>query len=1787
MSSPGSCAAAHAQGLAVILDVVYNHVGASGVTALEAFGPYFTDKYETPWGRAINFDDADCDPVREWVLQSACGWVSEFGIDGLRLDAIHAIHDSSAEHIVAAVSRRAGAARPGALVIAESGLNDPKVMRPPERGGWGCAAAWADDYHHVMRTLVTDERDGYYAEFGEVAQFAKALHRPHVHDGVYSSFRRRRFGAPADDVPPERFVVFSQDHDQVGNRAFGDRMPPQARPLAAFCTLLAPFTPMLFMGEEYGESAPFQFFSDHIDEEIATATRDGRRAEFASFAQFGEEIPDPQDPATFERSKLTRRRDPELAALYERLIAARRELGSAEASEIRVRRGRAVGALPAGRVRARVQLLGVRAAAPVRGQPRARLRSGRAGRGRMCRAPASVRSAASMTQQWPGRPFPLGASWDGGGTNFALFSEHAEGVTLCLFDDDDNETCVEMRERRALNWHCYLPDVGPGQRYGFRVRGPYAPLEGHRFNPAKLLIDPYAKAIDGVVDWSGEANLLPYIPYGGEDDDLQPDDEDNVAAIPKSVVIDDAFFWEGDRPPAIPFAETVIYETHVKGFTMTHPEIREDLRGTFGGLASEPALAYLVDLGITAVELLPIHHIANEPMLAGTGLNNYWGYSTIGYFAPHCDYASTGRRGEQVREFKGMVKALHRAGIEVILDVVYNHTAEGDHLGPMLSFKGVDNIAYYRLEPGDLRHYRDFTGTGNSLNPVHPSVLRLIMDSLRYWVTECHVDGFRFDLASALAREFFDVDRLSAFFDVIHQDPVLSQVKLIAEPWDVGPGGYQVGNFPVLWSEWNGKYRDTMRDFWRGHTNRGDFASRLAGSSDLYAADGRDPFASINFITAHDGFTLRDLVSYEAKHNDDNLEDNRDGTDDNRSWNCGVEGPTDDPAVRALRIRQQRNFLTTLLVSQGTPMLLGGDERSRSQNGNNNAWCQDNELSWYAWEEHPEAEALRDFTRRLIRLRRDHPVLRRESFLRGADVDGSGLPDVGWFGPDGQPMRSRDWEDGEQLLAMFLNGGAIPKPGEHGEKILDDSFLLLFNGADEDRPFTLPRRLFGNRWELELSTADAGPPARERPVRRPRAGGDGGPLPDDSPPGVVMAELRCTYRLQLVPSFGFAEARALIPYLRDLGVSHLYLSPSLQAREGSTHGYDIVDPSRLSSALGGEAEFELLAREARDAGLGIVLDVVPNHLAADEADRYWADPELRARFFDIDPVTGRHRRFFDIDDLAAVRQEEPEVFEATHARVLALVREGAVDGLRVDHPDGLADPAGYFARLRRAGAEQVWIEKILDPGEPLRDWPVTGTVGYEFLDDVCALFVDPAGEPALTALWERVSEDPRRFGEYATEAKVEQLRGPFAPELERLWRELPEDSGVSLDDLLAAVAALPVYRTYVDPSAAAVDPLDEAALSEAVAAGMRQSIADMLLLRARVPASFVTRFQQTTPAVMAKGVEDTAFYRYCRLLALNDVGGDPSRFGLAVEDFHAAQLERAQRFPLGLLTTQTHDTKRSDDVRARLAVLAAIPEEWGRAVDRWLSLTEGLRTGGAPDDVERYLIFQTLVGAWPIELERMQAYMEKALREAKRNSNWIEPSEEWEAGVLAFCAALYDNRAFLEEFEPFVDRVAALGDRVSLAQVALKLTCPGVPDIFQGHELPRRTLVDPDNRRPVDWDENQARLRRLMGGGRPGPEERKLLVTVRLLELRARRPEPFAGGYEPIDAGPGVCAFGRGGEVVVAVAVRPADGSVSWTVALPAGSWREVLGGSVFSDELPLAEALGEFGVAVLERVSG
>ena len=671
-------------------------------------------------------------------------------------------------------------------------------------------------------------------------------------------------------------------------------------------------------------------------------------------------------------------------------------------------------------------------------------------------------------QVWPGSPYPLGATYDGMGTNFSLFSEIADRVQLCLFDDGGRETMIDLPEVDGFVWHGYLPNIGPGQRYGYRVHGPYDPGSGQRANPHKLLLDPYAKAIDGKVDWHPSL-------FGYEFE--RPDrrnDENSAPFLPKAVVVNPYFNWGTDRPPARPYNETVIYEAHVKGLTFLNRDIPLEMRGTYAGLSHPAMIDHFQKLGVTAVELMPVHQFVHDHSLRQRGLRNYWGYNTIGFLAPDAAYSSSGTAGQQVQEFKAMVRDLHEAGIEVILDVVYNHTAEGNHFGPTLSMRGIDNASYYRLVDGQPEYYMDYTGTGNTLNVRHPHTLQLIMDSLRYWVLEMHVDGFRFDLAATLAREFYDVDRLSAFFDLVQQDPTVSQVKLIAEPWDVGPGGYQVGNFPPQWTEWNGKFRDTVRDFWRGEpATLGEFAARITGSPDLYEHSSRRPVASINFVTAHDGFTLRDLVSYNEKHNEANGEGNRDGESHNRSWNCGVEGDTDDLEILELRAQQRRNFIATLFLSQGVPMLLHGDETGRTQRGNNNGYCQDNDITWLDWA-HVDDELLR-FTAAVSQLRREHPVFRRRRFFDGRPVrrgEGTRLPDIAWFTPDSQEMTEEDWEAGfGKSVAVFLNGEGIPDRNARGERVVDDSFIMIFNAHDGSIDFTLPPSAWGAKWEIVLDTA--------------------------------------------------------------------------------------------------------------------------------------------------------------------------------------------------------------------------------------------------------------------------------------------------------------------------------------------------------------------------------------------------------------------------------------------------------------------------------------------------------------------------------------------------------------------------------------------------------------------------------------------------------------------------------------------------------------------------------------------
>jgi isoamylase len=671
-------------------------------------------------------------------------------------------------------------------------------------------------------------------------------------------------------------------------------------------------------------------------------------------------------------------------------------------------------------------------------------------------------------QVWPGSPYPLGATYDGMGTNFSLFSEVADRVDLCLFDDAGRETTIDLPEVDGFVWHGYLPNIGPGQRYGYRVHGPYDPGAGQRCNPHKLLLDPYAKAIDGKVDWHPSL-----FAYQFERPDRRNDD-DSAPFLPKAVVINPYFNWGTDRPPARPYNETVIYEAHVKGLTFLNKNIPLEMRGTYAGLSHPAMIEHFQRLGVTAVELMPVHQFIHDHALRQRGLRNYWGYNTIGFFTPDAAYSSSGTTGQQVQEFKGMVRDLHEAGIEVILDVVYNHTAEGNHFGPTLSMRGIDNASYYRLVDGQPEYYMDYTGTGNTLNVRHPHTLQLIMDSLRYWVLEMHVDGFRFDLAATLAREFYDVDRLSAFFDLVQQDPTVSQVKLIAEPWDVGPGGYQVGNFPPQWTEWNGKYRDTVRDFWRGEpATLGEFAARITGSPDLYEHNGRRPVASINFVTAHDGFTLRDLVSYNEKHNEANGEGNRDGESHNRSWNCGVEGETDDLEILELRAQQRRNFVATLFLSQGVPMLLHGDETGRTQRGNNNSYCQDNDITWLDWANVDE-DLLR-FSVQVSQLRREHPVFRRRRFFDGRPVrrgQGAPLPDIAWFTPDAREMAEEDWEAGfGKSVAVFLNGEGIPDRNVRGERVVDDSFIMIFNAHDGSIDFTLPPSEWGAKWEILLDTA--------------------------------------------------------------------------------------------------------------------------------------------------------------------------------------------------------------------------------------------------------------------------------------------------------------------------------------------------------------------------------------------------------------------------------------------------------------------------------------------------------------------------------------------------------------------------------------------------------------------------------------------------------------------------------------------------------------------------------------------
>jgi isoamylase len=1614
----------------------------------------------------------------------------------------------------------------------------------------------------------------------------------------------------------------------------------------------------------------------------------------------------------------------------------------------------------------------------------------------------------------PGAAAPLGATWDGDGTNFALYSEGATAVELVLVDRDRQETRIPVRQRTEYVWHVYVEGVGPGQLYAYRVDGPWDPQQGYRFNKNVRLLDPWARAVAGVEDW--EAGAFAYdVGNPSPERDLIKSDRDQRAA-PLGIVIDPSFDWEDDQPPNITMPDAVIYEAHVKGLTQQHPHVPDEQRGTYCGVANDAVVNYLRDLGVTSLELLPIHHFVDDKFLLDKGLRNYWGYNTIAFFAPDPRYRSNGQPGDEVRQFKEMVKTLHRAGIEVILDVVYNHTAEGNHLGPTFSLKGIDNRTYYRLVGDSPRHYFDYTGTGNSLNVRHPQALRLIMDSLRYWVEEMHVDGFRFDLASTLARSLHEVDRLSSFFVIINQDPVISRVKLIAEPWDVGDGGYQVGGFPMGWSEWNGKYRDTMRAFWRGDGGKVSEAGyRLTGSADLYQNDGRAPQSSINLITAHDGFTLKDLVSYNHKHNEANGEDNRDGSDHDQSWNCGTEGPTDNPDICKLRWRQMRNFLATLLLSQGTPMICGGDELGRTQNGNNNAYCQDNPISWFDWNLTDDQRALVEFTKKILKLRADHPTFRRASFFRGRPIRGLGVDDIVWLRHDGEAMSDEDWQNPlTSSFAMYLAGAGVDRTDERGNPIRDDDFLLAMNASGADLEFRLPAvhdRGDAQPWELVLDTFDDD-------ARETRFAGDTTPLrarsmkvyrrpsPSKRSTESVTGAPASTYRLQLQKSFGFADATAVTGYLAQLGIGAIYTSPYTHAEGGSTHGYNVVNHCSLNPELGAE-KHEQLVGALRENKLGHILDFVPNHVGIGSGEnKWWVDvlengpASLYADYFDIDwhpptlglenrvllPVLGRqygeeledgklsitresggqfcvryyehcwpvaprsyrkilepvierlqlakddpklqelqsiisaithipdasqtsedkrqerarekevikrriaelcqaspdiahaidellakpdidwlddvlrhqnfrlaywrvateeinYRRFFDVNELAAIRMEDPRVFEATHTLLFDLVQRGVVTGIRLDHTDGLYEPAAYFRLLReRLGNIYIVAEKILESGEQLpRNWPIAGTTGYDFIAAINGVWVDPRAEDKLTDLYCRLTGMPRDFAGMVFDAKKTILETSLSAETVMLGQELrriAEADRRSRDFTLIAltaaientIAAFPVYRTYIAPDGSRL-PTDEAHIDHAINLARRKArgldptvlayLRDVLLLKVRSPQAihFAMRFQQLTGPVMAKGVEDTAMYRYYRLASNNEVGCDPAKFAISIDELHAHNADILAAFPLTMTTTTTHDTKRSEDVRTRIAVLSEIPDEWEARVTRWLERVRSYDIGDAkPTTNDLYLMFQTLVGAWPFSGEdttlrdRVSAYMVKAMREAKLETSWTLPDESYESAVTTTVARIFDDRELRDDIAELALRIAPHGACNSLAQLAVKLASPGVADTYQGTELWDLSLVDPDNRRPVDYDRRRQLLDELDKRGEPTPDLARELVTsfadgrIKLhvtrtgLHLRREDPQLFLdGSYRPIDGGDHVIAFerARGTSRLICVVPRLSytltAGRFPWprgdvwggtTLAVDTKTrWRNVFTGERFDgDRLALCDVFVTFPVAWL-----
>ena len=1631
--------------------------------------------------------------------------------------------------------------------------------------------------------------------------------------------------------------------------------------------------------------------------------------------------------------------------------------------------------------------------------------------------------------------------------NFTLYSENATMVELCLLDADGGEIRHPIFSHTGFVWHIYVPRIEPGQRYGYRVYGPYEPSRGLRFNPNVLLLDPYAKAVDGVERW--EAGGFAY-KLGHPDEDFAMAEGD-LRGAPLGVVVDTSFDWEGDTLPKIPLHRSVFYEAHVRGLTKLHPEVPEHLRGTYAGMAHPAVVRHLKELGVTAVELMPVHAFVDDKSLVDRGLRNYWGYSTIGFFAPDVRYKQEGAPlASEVREFKQMVKVFHRAGIEVILDVVYNHTAEGNHLGPTMAFKGIDNPTYYRLVEGDARHYFDYTGTGNTLNVRHPQVLTLIMDSLRYWAGEMHVDGFRFDLASALARNLHDVDKLSSFFTLIHQSPDLRDVKIVAEPWDVGDGGYQVGNFPVRWAEWNGRYRDTIRQLWAHGRNAGEVGYRLTGSSDLYESSGRRPPASINLITAHDGFTLSDLVTYEKKHNEANGEDNRDGNDDEHAANGGIEGPTDDAVVNAFRHRQRRNLLATLLLSQGTPLLVAGDEMGRTQRGNNNAYCQDNETSWVDWNLDDEKRALLELTKRLLRIRREHPALHRAKFFQGRAIYGTSLTDIMWHNPDG-----RRWENAEDAtsaaFAMFLAGRGIDDTDERGRPIVDDDFLVVVNATDSDVDFLVPvPGAPGESWTALVDTSDdhteesvpLGGTTRltakslkffRAPSRVVRTGG-------------ARHTLGSTYRLQLNPRFGFARATAIVPYLAELGITDVYVSPIMTATEGSTHGYDVIDHEKVNPELGGEEGLAHFSDALRARKMGLVVDWVPNHmgiqggqnLAWDDvlesgpssvhaeafdidwhppkaalADRVllpilqesygdalekghlrvvWseqrfrlvygtrklplgprtlrpllenvlrksalpdsdpsaqelgsilfslrgmpaasdlepedrrerarekevvkrrlaalvqASPEIREaidvalvelngrpddpRSFDaLDDLLQRqsyrlawwrvaaeeinYRRFFDVNDLAALRMEHEPIFDRAHAALSRLYKEGRFEALRLDHTDGLFDPSAYFEALQRAftplGADvlrenpddrarplPILVEKILGRGESMpTSWAVDGTTGYELAVAVGGLWVDPGAEETFTSLYRRFTGDQKTFAEHVLESKKHVLAFSLSSELNMLARTLEGIAGrnrrwrdftlITLTRALReTMAAFGVYRTYLRPSGRPTAE-DERHVDEAIAIAEKRAptisaevfrfLRAVLLGRVDVPEDeryaierFALRVQQATAPVMAKAVEDTAYYRYVRLVSLNEVGGSPEVFGRSIDEFHEQSMLRARGWPLSMTTLSTHDTKRGEDAAARISALTELPDMFGRSISRLRERTRDLRVTvdgkRAPSPTLEYLFWQAMVGAIPFGwdgtayepdlVERMTGYLMKAAKEAKQETHWTNPNKAFDDTIAPFVKGALEDptvRVILRELTAAVDPIAV---QSALAQTVLKLTAPGIPDTYQGSELWNQALVDPDNRREVDFDLRRSALADLKARLRDETDRRTLVAELLanapngrvklytahvLLELRRNQRELFLrGNYEARACGQHVVAFSRAfGGVRLLVAVPRlcagrgspyALGESAWGTATlrpgHRGTYTNVLTGATLEigDEVPLATLFQDFPAAVLLR---